>query len=174
MLKLLNMLAKTGTCTIAYPYGDAELMPSFRGKPVHYSQKCIACAACAMACPANALSMETDLTNSKRIWQFFAGRCIFCGRCEEVCPARAIRLSNQFELAVRNKQDLYERSVYRLAYCQQCGQAFAPEKEVEHALLITQQNRQESGNKDLETQFFTCPACKRQNSLQLTHFRKEG
>lgn len=34
------------------------------------------------------------------------GRCVFCGLCAEACPTDALRLSNKFELAVRDRADL--------------------------------------------------------------------
>ena len=39
----------------------AEVSPGFRGKPEHDPRLCIACAACAVACPSNALTMLTDM-----------------------------------------------------------------------------------------------------------------
>jgi hydrogenase-4 component H len=32
--------------------------------------------------------------------------CIFCGRCEEVCPEGAIKLTQEYELASKTKEDL--------------------------------------------------------------------
>jgi hydrogenase-4 component H len=32
--------------------------------------------------------------------------CIFCGMCEEVCPNGAIKLSQEYELASKTKDDL--------------------------------------------------------------------
>ncbi|STI80782.1 hydrogenase-4 component H [Escherichia coli] len=79
--------------------------------------QCIACGACACACPANALTIQTDDQQNSRTWQLYLGRCIYCGRCEEVCPTRAIQLTNNFELTVTNKADLYtaRRSIYNVA-----------------------------------------------------------
>ena len=121
MLKLLKIVRDAGEVTIKYPFAPAEFTPTFRGKPEYDPKRCIACAACAIACPPNALTIETNLETGVRTWQFSAGRCIFCGRCEEVCPTRALHLSQEFELAVMRKDDLYERCTFSLCRCSQCG-----------------------------------------------------
>lgn len=59
--------------------------------------------------------------------QLYLGRCIYCGRCEEVCPTRAIQLTNNFELTVTNKADLYTRATFHLQRCSRCERPFAPQ-----------------------------------------------
>src|SRR5512143_1287313 len=140
MLKLLKEVLKSGEATLAYPYEPIEQMPGFRGKPHHDPEKCIACAACAIACPPNALSLSSDLDQGSITWTLFMGRCIYCGRCEEVCPTGAIALSPDFELAVMNKQDLYERAEYELAACACCCVYFAPRKELDYASRLLQES----------------------------------
>src|SRR5512144_489924 len=100
--KLLQEVLNVGEATVPYPFVALELMPGFRGKPQHDPELCLACAACAVACPPNALTMLTDMDQGLLTWQIFYGRCIFCGRCEEVCPTGAITLRPEFELAVMN------------------------------------------------------------------------
>ena len=85
--------------------------------------------------------MATDLDQGIRPGQLFMGRCIYCARCEEVCPTGAITLSPDFELAVMNKDDLFERADYQLAACRECGIYFAPLKEIEYMLALLQQQR---------------------------------
>lgn len=166
MLKLLKIIRDAGEATIKYPFAPAEFTPTFRGKPEYDPKRCIACAACAIACPPNALTIETDLEKGVRTWRFSAGRCIFCGRCEEVCPTRALHLSQEFELAVMRKDDLYERCTFSLCHCNQCGTAFAPQKEVDYALALTMQadgvTEEDPGQR---RQFETCPQCKRKQTL---------
>lgn len=60
--------------------------------------------------------------------QLYLRRCIYCGRCEEVCPTRAIQLTNNFELTVTNKADLYTRATFHLQRCSRCERPFAPQK----------------------------------------------
>lgn len=166
MLKLLKILAKTGDVTVKYPFKPLDLPDGFRGKPKYQPEQCIACAACTTACPANALTMETDLRSGTRTWQLFVGRCIFCARCEEVCPTRAIVLSQEFELAVTNKQDLYETAIFSLTPCRVCQRYFAPQKEIDYVMaLLIQSGLDINEVESRREQFETCPDCKRKQNI---------
>ncbi|MFK3661452.1 hydrogenase 4 subunit H [Scandinavium sp. NPDC088450] len=166
MLKLFKTILKAGEPTVKYPFAPLEISPDFRGRPELNPEQCIACAACTMACPANALTMETHPENNERLWQLFIGRCIFCGRCEEVCPTKAIRLTNDFELAVTNKADLYVKAVFRLQHCEVCQQPFTPEKSAHYAVeLLRQSGVSDEALESMKSQFTTCPACKRKQTV---------
>lgn len=166
MFKLFKMIARVGDATVKYPFKPLEVSPGFRGKPELDPEQCIACGACTMACPANALTMETRPEENARVWQLFIGRCIYCGRCEEVCPTRAIRLSQDFELAVTRKEDLYVRATFRLQHCTTCQRPFAPEKSVGLAMaLLEQSGTTPAAMAAMHEQFMTCPACKRRAAL---------
>ena len=134
MLKLLKTIMRAGTATVKYPFAPLEVSPGFRGKPDLMPSQCIACGACACACPANALTIQTDDQQNSRTWQLYLGRCIYCGRCEEVCPTRAIQLTNNFELTVTNKADSIpaRRSIYNVAAV---ANARLPRKKPSHWLL---------------------------------------
>jgi hydrogenase-4 component H len=166
VLKLLKEVLKVGEATVPYPFVPVELSPGFRGKPQHVPELCIACAACAVACPSNALTMTTNLDEGVITWSIFYGRCIYCGRCEEVCPTRAIQLSHDFELAVMNKADLFEQADYQLTACSQCGILFAPAKELEYVIALLEQNGL-SGDDLAERRALlgTCPTCRRKNDI---------
>ena len=112
--------------------------------------KCIVCAACTIACPANALTMRTDPVTGDRTWSLFLGRCIFCGRCEEVCPTKAIRLTQDFELSVTNKQDLFQETTFSTVSCQECGKPFISYKELNYTIDLFKQSLgdPESSNKN--------------------------
>ncbi|HEX8993285.1 MAG TPA: formate hydrogenlyase complex iron-sulfur subunit [Anaerolineales bacterium] len=163
VLKLLKEVLRVGDATIPYPFVPAEVSTGFRGKPQHDPQLCMACAACAIACPPNALTLTTDTDQGLITWSIFYGRCIFCGRCEEVCPTGAITLSQDFELAVMNKADLFEKADYQLAACSRCGTFFAPVKELEYVLALLEQAG--LSGEDLEERralLGICPTCKRE------------
>ena len=136
MLKLFKEIRKTGDATVGYPFTPLEMPAGFRGKPEHNEKLCIACAACAIACPANAITMELDAEQNYLTWDISYGRCIFCGRCQEVCPLFAIELTTDFELAVTNKEDLRESCSYGVARCARCGKPYAPAKEVDYARRV--------------------------------------
>lgn len=166
MLKLIREVLKVGEATLPYPFQPIEIAPGFRGKPEHDPERCMACAACAIACPPNALSLTNDLNLGTRTWSLFVGRCIYCGRCEEVCPTGAITLSQNFELAVMNKDDLRERADYQLAACRQCGMVFAPRKELAYASALLEHSRLSAEARvSAQALLEICPECKRHNDV---------
>ena len=79
-------------------------------------EKCVGCELCAWACPADAIYVEgADNTEEARyspgerygeIYQINYLRCIGCGLCIEACPTRALTMTNVFEVADDNRQDL--------------------------------------------------------------------
>ncbi|QWA12283.1 hydrogenase 4 subunit H [Sodalis ligni] len=166
MFKLFKTILKAGEATVKYPFKPLDVCPGFRGKPKYDPAQCIACAACTSVCPANALTMETDIASGERRWQLFLGRCIFCGRCEEVCPTRAIVLSEEFEMAVTQKADLYVTATFALQECRVCHQPFIAKKSVEYAMaLLVHSGLDDGAVEALRPQFETCPDCKRHQNL---------
>lgn len=172
MLKLLKEVLRSGPATVKYPFAPLEVSKDFRGRPEHTAEQCIACAACTIACPANALAMETDTAAGTRTWSINYGRCIYCGRCEEACPTQAIRLTEDFELAVANKEDLTRKAVFKLANCVCCGEPFAPVKEIAYATALIEAHvvAESDGGSPAEAEqrrrmLATCPSCKRSNDL---------
>ncbi len=100
--------------TIRYPEQKREFSPVFRGLHVlnrdeEGRERCTACGLCAVACPAEAITMEAaerevGQENLYREEKYAAKyeinmlRCIFCGLCEEACPKDAIYLTISKEL----------------------------------------------------------------------------
>jgi hydrogenase-4 component H len=167
MLKLLREVFRTGEATHKYPFAPIEVAKDFRGKPEHDPVSCIACAACTIACPANALNMETDIGAGTRTWSIFYGQCVFCGRCEEACPTGAISLTPEFELAVARRDDLIKRAVFKLAYCRSCGEAFSSAKEVAYVaeILATYASTPEEAERTRQHAEI-CPECKRKLDVE--------
>jgi hydrogenase-4 component H len=167
MLKLIKLVANVGEATTQYPLAPIDLAPGFRGKPVHEHANCIACGACTLACPPNAISMDTDVEHGVRTWSIFYGRCIFCGRCEEVCPTGAISLTPDFELAAFNKADLIVRADYKLTACTCCQRYFAPAKELAYALdILVQSGLPENEKEYRRSMLEVCPDCRRKNDVE--------
>lgn len=98
--------------TINYPEQTRTFSSVFRGLQVlnrdeEGREKCTACGLCAVACPAEAITMEAAerLPGEENLYleeKYAASyeinmlRCIFCGLCEEACPKDAIYLSQTF------------------------------------------------------------------------------
>jgi NADH-quinone oxidoreductase subunit I len=98
--------------TINYPEKKRPFSPVFRGLHVlnrdeQGRENCTACGLCAVACPAEAITMEAaerqkgeeHLYREEKYaakYEINMLRCIFCGLCEEACPKDAIYLSETF------------------------------------------------------------------------------
>ena len=95
--------------TINYPEQTRPFSPIFRGVQVlnrdeEGRERCTACGLCAVACPAEAITMEAAerLPGEEHLYreekyavryEINMLRCIFCGLCEEACPKDAVYLS---------------------------------------------------------------------------------
>ena len=96
--------------TIRYPEEKRYLGPVFRGEHIlkrdeQGAERCTACGLCAVACPAEAISMVADERKKgeehlyreekyAKVYEINMLRCIFCGLCEEACPKEAIYLQH--------------------------------------------------------------------------------
>lgn len=115
--------------TVKYPEEKRSFSKVFRGLHIlnrdeEGRERCTACGLCAVACPAEAITMEAaerkegeeHLYREEKYaarYEINMLRCIFCGYCEEACPKDAIYLSQTFTPAnyqrkgfIYKKQDL--------------------------------------------------------------------
>jgi NADH-quinone oxidoreductase subunit I len=113
--------------TIQYPEVKRPVRTRFKGRHVlmRYEnglEKCIGCALCAAACPADAIFVEaSENTDETRFspgeryastYEINMLRCIFCGYCEDACPTEAIVLGDNYELSFTNRESaIYTREM---------------------------------------------------------------
>lgn len=98
--------------TINYPEQKRTFSSVFRGIQIlnrdeEGRERCTACGLCAVACPAEAITMEAaerqpgeeHLYKEEKYaakYEINMLRCIFCGLCEEACPKDAVYLTQTF------------------------------------------------------------------------------
>jgi len=97
--------------TIDYPKVKRPIAAIYRGQHVlkrddNGAERCTACGMCAVACPAEAITMESAERKKgeealyreekyAKIYEIDMLRCIYCGLCEEACPKEAIFLTDR-------------------------------------------------------------------------------
>ena len=107
--------------TVKYPEEQRVFAPVYRGMHVlkrdeQGRENCTACGLCAVACPAEAITMEAAerVKGEEHLYreEKYAAtydinmlRCIFCGLCEEACPKEAIFLTDRIVPSEFERED---------------------------------------------------------------------
>jgi len=111
MFKILQKTLKAGIVTQRYPYVEAPLSDQFRGRPEFDFENWRDARPAAYVCPTGAISVS-DSSGVRQVTVDY-GLCVFCGECANVANG-AVRMTRDFELATRNRDDLILRAEYAL------------------------------------------------------------
>ena len=110
MFKILKKTFDTGLVTTGYPAAPAVLSGHFRGAPRFDFANWRDARPAVEACPTGAISIRESAAARQVTTDY--GLCIFCGECSRADPGGAVQMSREFELAVRDRQDLVITAEY--------------------------------------------------------------
>ncbi|HDQ26730.1 MAG TPA: NADH-quinone oxidoreductase subunit I [bacterium] len=106
--------------TLRYPDVRPEIPLRFRGRlvlpvdPDKGAHRCTACMMCVKACPNRSIEIEKETGEDGKPkpraakYYYNLGTCIFCNMCVESCPFAAIVMSDEYELAVYDRETLMQ------------------------------------------------------------------
>ena len=99
--------------TVQFPEERTPISPRFRGlhalrRYPNGEERCIACKLCEAVCPANAITIDSEMREdgTRRTTQYDIDlfKCIFCGFCEEACPVDAIVETHILDYAFESRE----------------------------------------------------------------------
>jgi NADH-quinone oxidoreductase subunit I len=100
-----------GTFTEQYEFPElpVETAPRYRGFHRFDLTTCIACEACARACPANCIYIGKERVPGKKGFQVTSftidyGKCLFCAMCVEPCPVDCIFMGSSHDLSCYSRE----------------------------------------------------------------------
>jgi Ni,Fe-hydrogenase III small subunit/formate hydrogenlyase subunit 6/NADH:ubiquinone oxidoreductase subunit I len=112
MFKILKKTAQTGLVTIEYPNAPASVSKRFRGAPRFDFAVWRDARPGAEACPTGAISIQ-DSGDARRVTIDY-GLCIYCGECAQADTSGAVQITQEFELAVRDRRNLVATAEYTI------------------------------------------------------------
>ena len=98
MFKVIKKIIKYPRLAQDYPRKpiDSSL---FIGRPEIDLEKCTRCGECVERCPSRAIVLDKKENDIGINYD----ECIFCTLCEEICPVGAAKMTNEFELAEKDR-----------------------------------------------------------------------
>lgn len=103
---------------VQYPDVPPMVQERFRGFHRYEIERCIACEACAKACPMDCISMaKTAPRKLDKVRNLATGglitkyqidyrTCMFCAQCEEVCPTDCLHMGPVHDASCYDRADL--------------------------------------------------------------------
>jgi NADH-quinone oxidoreductase subunit I len=104
------------TITVQYPEVAPTLLPRFRGFHHYDIEKCIACDACAKACPVDCIYIEksgprkidkeSGVAKGGAMTRYAIdySKCMFCGLCVPPCPTDCIHMGNIHDMSAYDRK----------------------------------------------------------------------
>lgn len=98
MLKTIGKITKYPRLTLKYPKKPMD-KSLFIGAPEIDRSMCTLCGDCALHCPSRAIVIDKAAASIG----INMDECIFCALCADICPTGAARMTNEFELAQKDR-----------------------------------------------------------------------
>jgi ferredoxin len=128
-----------------------------RKQLVLHENRCTGCGACAVMCPAHAISVSDN--KKHRTVTVSMSSCIYCGACAAVCPEQALEFEAGSELPALAKDKLCHELKIRLKGCDHCQTVIGTVKGIAQTVKKSYAQR---GITQGELSWMTlCPRCRR-------------
>ena len=106
------------TITVQYPDVAPVIQPRYRGFHYYEIEKCIACDACARACPVDCIYIEksaarkmdkesgTAKGGAMLRYAIDYSKCMFCGQCTSPCPTKCLHMGNIHDMSGYSRESM--------------------------------------------------------------------
>ncbi|MFA5865949.1 MAG: NADH-quinone oxidoreductase subunit I [Phycisphaerae bacterium] len=106
------------TVVVQYPEVEPVLQKRYRGFHAYQIERCIACEACAKACPANCITVaktgprkmdkgrDIAVGGAMTEYRINHSTCLLCGLCTEVCPTECLKMGSIHDNSCYRREDL--------------------------------------------------------------------